>query len=337
MESAGDSWVSGRERCAIEFRSRESGLRELAEVPAVTGEPTLREWRRGVIADPEREFHTLDRVVKAAVGSLSRGYGVPRDEEFDVAQTVILRLLASGKPDPDPSPPLVAWVYGVARNVLRETARRERRRTEVIDTVRRVATTDTRDDACTPARGSSDAAVAPTEIDWRALTDKQREALTMSLRGVSQREAASSLGIGRGAYRDRVRRASSRLRSAATGSQPGRRVVDQRLMNDAARALNSGRSTDARALELRAVGLTYREIGQQLGLTYDAARKRVVRARARARQSQPVGLSVPPPPARHVGVGGRATAARQATGLNVNAAAQLALSADVVPRGEESR
>lgn len=98
------------------------------------------------------------------------------------------------------------WLYGVARNVIRDHYRSGRRRGRLLERVMSL-----------PA-DLSDAVDA--DLDWIAvdsvldtLSDDDREALLLTVwEGLSPREAAEVLGITSAAFRMRLSRARRRLR-----------------------------------------------------------------------------------------------------------------------------
>ena len=118
-----------------------------------------------------------------------------------------------------------------------------------------------------------------------ATTEYQRRALALASDGRSQREIANALGISRDSARDlltRARRAAVRARRTVLAKSLSPRSL--RLLAAAEVAASVERFEEAKLLEM-AARVTYREIGEQVGLTRGAIEQRVRRAMNRIRDS----------------------------------------------------
>jgi DNA-directed RNA polymerase specialized sigma24 family protein len=106
------------------------------------------------------------------------------------------------------------------------------------------------------------------------LTRAQAQAVHLSAQGVGPRKGAAMLGISVTAFRERLLRAIRRLRGEA-GRESTRTAVRTDLPHDVARRHPQW----AKALRLHEWGLSYRRIGQALGLSREAARSLLKRLR----------------------------------------------------------
>lgn len=173
-----------RDRWAEEDEIREDGARPGRDAErSVTPTSTLRigEWL---------ESPFLGRVAKR----VAQTYGVPAQDVPDLLQELRIALWKSG-----PSPTVsIGWVFQTAKHKAIDWMKRRRRRAEVV-----------LDDQSPPDR------VASSDPALRCLLHSQTSRLPESLRGfyvlryeegMSQREIARALGLGRGSVRSLDRR-----------------------------------------------------------------------------------------------------------------------------------
>ena len=165
----------------------------------------------------------------------------------------------------DPPPALIT---AVTRRVAFEVAR-ARRRTETL----------WEDEPAAPRSGSGLSADLQQLFQDLArfqglLTRAQAQAVHLSAQGIGPRKGAAALGISVTAFRERLLRAIRRLRGEA-GRESTRTAVRTDLPHDVARRHPQW----AKALRLHEWGLSYRRIGQALGLSREAARSLLKRLR----------------------------------------------------------
>jgi DNA-directed RNA polymerase specialized sigma24 family protein len=106
------------------------------------------------------------------------------------------------------------------------------------------------------------------------LTPAQAEAIRLSAQGVGPRRAAATLGISVAAFQERLFRAIRRLRGEA-----GRATLRAPVGPDLPGHLARLHPQWEKALRLQEWGLSYRRIGQALGITKEAARSLLRRLR----------------------------------------------------------
>jgi RNA polymerase sigma-70 factor, ECF subfamily len=165
-----------------------------------------------VVAAARRErFEVLYAEHRARV----LGYVLRRTERADDAADVVAEtfLVAWRRLDDAPTADVRPWLYGVARRVLANHRRGERRRTQLADQLR--SDLAGRDPA--PAGEGEFAELAAA---FRSLPDGDREVL--ALEGWEQLDAgeiAVVLGCSRNAARIRLHRARRRLRAAVAASK----------------------------------------------------------------------------------------------------------------------
>lgn len=210
--------------------------------------------------------------------------GLPRTEIDDVAQEVLLRAIASERSGlwiATAATPVLAWLNVTADRVVQERVR-------FVARCRRDGSAD--DLASTRARRRAERSRRLGALLGRqekALTHDQRALLTLYLEGLSLDALAQRLGCTRATVKDRLRRTTHKLTRPTTGASsevaPVPRPDDPRLPPTARRPVRA-------ELALRATGLTYRQIGAQLGRSPGTVRASIRRARARLQRS------VPPPP-----------------------------------------
>lgn len=153
------------------------------------------------------DFELLVRTHMGAV--CATAYAVMRDRarSEEIAQDAF--LIAWRKlPAMTPSPPLPAWICGIARNLARN-ASRKRREVEMSDS-ELITTATPRDDVLSREERTI------AELALAKLADDDREVVVMYYRGEqSIAEVAHALGITEAAARQRLHRGRSRLRDAA--------------------------------------------------------------------------------------------------------------------------
>ena len=115
----------------------------------------------------------------------------------------------------------------------------------------------------------------PPSVDAAALlTEKQLATWESACRGLGSRTAARQLGITRGAYRDRLRRAKGRRASSVPAPAPHDASQTAMLAKHVA---ERGDARNAARLVLRSCGTSYRSCAEALGWTVEAVRSRLAR------------------------------------------------------------
>jgi len=177
----------------------------------------------------------------------------------DTKSEVLLRAFrddAAALRRADPDAPAAAWLRRTARNVELEQAR-----------ARPKVVTHVRDDR---------RSVGIADVDTSPMTDKQATAVELLARGRNVTEIARDLGLSRKAVRERLERGLRRTRRQRAGRMRKRRSVDGRCRTKKERV----------AVALYRRGFSYREIGDRLKITREAARARIRRVRAWARKTK---------------------------------------------------
>lgn len=174
---------------------------------------TMGEFRALWAEDRARAVELLDcwagrRARKACVEA-----GAPGSIAEDLKQDFILFVCddparALGAADADA--PFGPWLFGALRNTARENARTEGRR-EVREEHSARQRGD-RGDASVPARVEAEDERTWFRDHFEALTLRQREAAALYADGLSSAESAARLKITPAAFRDRLRRAVTRLK-----------------------------------------------------------------------------------------------------------------------------
>lgn len=129
--------------------------------------------------------------------------------DLDVAEEVVAQVfsVAWRRRDSLPADPL-PWLYGVARRVLAEQRRGERRRERLYERLRNHAAVEHDPEALT--RGSSDATLSQA---LRRISSSDREALLLTYwEELSPAQAAQAMGCSRATLAVRLHRARHRLR-----------------------------------------------------------------------------------------------------------------------------
>jgi RNA polymerase sigma-70 factor, ECF subfamily len=156
----------------------------------------------------ERRFETLYRELYAPVaGYVLRRARSPEDAAEAIADTfVVLWRRLDACPTGDDARP---WLFGVARRVLANQRRGDRRRTELAG--RLTATLGLQESASIPT-ASSDGRIARA---FATLKEPDREILALvAWEGLSRQELSVSLGVSRPVARLRLHRARRRFEAA---------------------------------------------------------------------------------------------------------------------------
>lgn len=192
---------------------------------ATNDEPTSSHDR----SDEERRFAALvstseRRLIAYAV----RRVDVAADAADVVAETYLVawRRLA----DAPNGEEVVPWLFGIARRILANHYRGERRRLALADRLR--SSLDEQESRATaPTLGQSDVSLALANLD----ADDRELLLLDAWDGLGRDEIAASLDISRAAVRTRMHRARKRLAEALaeirtqTSSLPGTKTQDSAL------------------------------------------------------------------------------------------------------------
>lgn len=233
-------------------------------------------WLRQWTSDPDAAAVSLLLASQGAAALFARRSRLPPGDALsDAAAEAIVRTLADRCRAPsraDPATPLIAWLAGVVGVAYRDERRRAARAQRAALDRRLFAGSASGTEPVAPVERR---VLDPAHLD--ALTPRQREAVLLALEGTSERQAARAAGIGRDAFRDRVRGAVAAIRRRL---QPG---------NDGkawARVLLEEPSCDLghdaiELLRLCAAGRSVASIGAALGITTAAARDRMYRLRRR--------------------------------------------------------
>lgn len=148
----------------------------------------------------------------AVLGFALRRVDRPEDAADVTADTflVVWRRLAHVPPGPEARP----WMYGVARRVLANHRRGDRRRSALGDRLKRELAT------CVPDSSDQVVQQADVTVAMRQLSGRDQEILELHLwEGLEPREIAEVLGLTAAVVRPRLSRARSRLR-AVLGNDP---------------------------------------------------------------------------------------------------------------------
>jgi RNA polymerase sigma factor (sigma-70 family) len=149
-------------------------------------------------------------------GSMVRSYlrrFVSEEETDDLLQIVFLEVWRSREKF-DPSRPLEAWLFGIARKRAIDHLRRRRHDVVRVDSVRDLV--------------GEDGAAFVERLAWSAeiqvalanLSSEQREAISLSyFGGLSQREISTHLGVPLGTVKARMARGMRQLSSAIIGGE----------------------------------------------------------------------------------------------------------------------
>jgi RNA polymerase sigma-70 factor (ECF subfamily) len=169
--------------------------------------------REAVLAQHHRRFDELYREFHDPVF----GYVLRRTESSDDAADVIAEtfLIAWRRLDDIPAGAQSRlWLYGVARRVLANYRRGERRRSSLADRLRGEL-------ANTHSRPESTGELAELAAAFRRLSDEDREVLALEgWEGLDRGQIAVVLGCSRNAVRIRLHRARRRLAQQLAGRAP---------------------------------------------------------------------------------------------------------------------
>ena len=146
---------------------------------------------------------TVDRLFLSWYPRLVRALGrraVDRDDAEDAAQEAFVRLLDANPRDPR------AWLFTVATNLVRDRARRDGRRTSLVDAR----------DVAEPSAGADAHLLDDERCDdvravLAALAPRDQHLLLMHHSGASYREIARALGVAPGSVGSLLTRAHRRF------------------------------------------------------------------------------------------------------------------------------
>jgi RNA polymerase sigma-70 factor (ECF subfamily) len=157
------------------------------------------------MSSPEERFSALfERTHSALLGYAVRRVADPSDAADVVAETFLVawRRL-DDVPSGDKARP---WLFGVARRVLANYYRGERRRHALADRLR---------DTLDPAVPAPEAVPSTVELAMERIPGDDRELLRLvAWEELAREEIALAMGLSRGAVRVRLHRARTRLRKA---------------------------------------------------------------------------------------------------------------------------
>jgi RNA polymerase sigma factor (sigma-70 family) len=160
----------------------------------------------------EKALEECYRLYGSVVRSYLRHF-VGEKETDDLLQVVFLELWQS-RERIDPSRPLGAWLFGIARKRAIDHLRRRRHDVVAVDSVRELV--------------GEDGAVFVDKLAWSAeiqvalarLSPQQREAISLSyFSGLSQSEISKHLGIPLGTVKARMARGMRQLSVAIIGGE----------------------------------------------------------------------------------------------------------------------
>lgn len=129
--------------------------------------------------------------------------GAPARDAEDLAQEVFV-IAHRRAGEYDATRPPTAWLFGIAKNVLRDYRKTARNRYEVLD--------DVSGDRATVPRGSEDVDLLRRAL--ATLPDELLDAVVLcDLSELTVVETAAALGVAEGTLKDRLRRARRELRT----------------------------------------------------------------------------------------------------------------------------
>jgi RNA polymerase sigma factor (sigma-70 family) len=141
--------------------------------------------------------------------TMAQGRGFDEQAQRDVAQAVgVVLVERRGNYDPDRGTP-IQWAIGIARNVLRETARRQRTERRYIDVAPPEAMAHRPALELTPEERAR--AQSALSLARAVLTDEQIEIFELSAQEYTAQEIAAILGVTRSRVEQRIREARERL------------------------------------------------------------------------------------------------------------------------------
>lgn len=140
----------------------------------------------------------------------------------EATQQVFFRALR-GLPGYRHEAPFAPWLFAIARNVVVDTHRAQRRVTAPLDAARDIA-----DPAQAPDEQAEQALQRGELLAARAscLSDRERELFDLLLTGLTQAEIAQVLGRRHGAIRTAHWRLVTRLRACLAGQRAAKEVAD---------------------------------------------------------------------------------------------------------------
>ena len=164
------------------------------------------------VPDPALFAALVDRHGPMVLRYLTRRVGPSLAE--DLAAETFLRAFRSRQTYRSEHGSALPWLYGIATNLLRNHARSEQRRTEVLGRMAaQIAFDDGQqrvDDALTAA-----STLQKLTSTFQSLSAAERDVLVLvAIEGLAYQEAACALGVPIGTVRSRLARARSELRQA---------------------------------------------------------------------------------------------------------------------------
>ncbi|HUJ07853.1 MAG TPA: RNA polymerase sigma factor [Streptosporangiaceae bacterium] len=187
----------------------------------------MRHQRSGEPADRRRRFEAIYATNCVPI----LGYALRRTANGDDAADVVAETFLTAWRRLDDVPPggeARLWLYGVARNVLANHRRGERRRSELADRLRLDLAAAGRDRGYPDPAAADGTDLAAVAAAFRCLPEADRELLALvGWEGLDHGQIAAVLGCSRNAVRIRLHRARSRF-AAAMADQPGPRRPGQR-------------------------------------------------------------------------------------------------------------
>lgn len=134
------------------------------------------------------------------------------DVANDVVQEAFCRYLTSSVPEEEARP----WLFRVATNLVRDRARRGRRRDRLLRRFR-----DPRDEVTPASDTERSLRVAAVRTALDMLDQRQRQMLLMREEGFSYGEIAAAVGVAPGSVGALLTRARNRFRQAYAGPDAG--------------------------------------------------------------------------------------------------------------------
>jgi DNA-directed RNA polymerase specialized sigma24 family protein len=244
----------------------------------------VKEWLQYLEADPGTAWVALKLELEAAARAMGSKKGLAGDAWEDLAAGALAHLFeehAATMRSVRGNPELFSWAWGVLENLRKEARRRsaderaafEERGRVVARELRRAVREGRRGEGA-PTEGAR--AANARERDLGILTPKQRKAWKLYRDLGEVQKLADRLKIHWTSAKERLARAARRLLEGALRSPPDR--------SWARRALAQGgwKPAQEALLEGYVEGLSWADLGERLGRSGDAARKRIARLRDRA-------------------------------------------------------
>lgn len=159
------------------------------------------------VEDPDAFVLIFDRHFDRIAGYLSRRAPASRVEEL-TSEVFVRAFKGRRRYDPDKAD-VLPWLYGIATNVLRESAREERRFLALID---RVATSGLGSLSVFSGERATTLAPQIASALGRLAADEREPLFLYALADLDYRQIAEALDIPVGTVKSRINRARGRLR-----------------------------------------------------------------------------------------------------------------------------